>query len=108
MVQFGRRFLQQEKSFTNASDVTVVAGIYAAFFEQLATQLRRCDYSSLQWGATELRLLCVCAAGAWGLFNPFPRAAAAAATLKPVFLCSLVPAEGAVVAVRDDAGRQVV
>ena len=46
----------------------------------------------------ELRLLCICAAGAWGLFAPFPRAAAAGQHIRPVFLCSLSPADGAVAA----------
>ena len=41
----------------------------------------------------ELRLLCICAAGCWALFSPFPRAAAARDHVRAVFQCSLAPAE---------------
>ncbi|KAH8064699.1 malate dehydrogenase [Aureococcus anophagefferens] len=41
----------------------------------------------------KLRLLCICAAGCWALFSPFPRAAAARDHVRAVFQCSLAPAE---------------
>jgi hypothetical protein len=41
----------------------------------------------------ELRLLCICAAGCWALFSPFPRAAAARDHVRAVFQCSLAPAD---------------
>ena len=52
-----RRLLQTEKRFTNSSDVSKVADLYATFFGKV-TNVGELEFQGLEWGAADVVELC--------------------------------------------------
>jgi hypothetical protein len=52
-----RRLLQTEKRFTNSSDVSKVADLYAAFFGKVTT-VDELEFQGLEWGVADVVELC--------------------------------------------------